>query len=149
MTTVLFESSGPNELALRRRGYIDGNVTVNCILKGITASGGYTPQDDFFIPLTPQSVTFLPRETEKCEDWFMKFNPPATTHPLSYSAPPPPSPPPIPPHSACSIYIRDDSLYEGVESFLAKPELAHSNEPGAIILTPTTFYIVDPEDGKV
>lgn len=106
VTTVLFESSGPNELALRRRGYIDGNVTVNCILKGITASGGYTLQDDFFIPLTPQSVTFLPRETEKCEDWFMKFNPqPLPIPSLTHHLPLHPLPPSLPTQPALSTFV--------------------------------------------
>lgn len=61
-TTMVFETSGHNELALRRRGYLQGTVVVKCILKGIT-----TLQGDFFVPPSPQNVTFRPGETEKCK----------------------------------------------------------------------------------
>lgn len=123
-----------NKIKVRRRGSLQRTTSVQCVLKGVTATGGSSTDNitDFFVPQEPEMVTFEPDSNQTGE--FLV----------------PPCLVPDARLTVCLIFLINDQRYEGVESLLLTLQLPE-DEPGVKLtsdLHMATVYITDEEDRK-
>ena len=65
---TVFETSGFNGIALKRSGHLQASTSVECRMRGVTASGGSNLfADDFFIAPIVVKVVFSPGQTDQSE----------------------------------------------------------------------------------
>ena len=67
---TLMESSGLNDIHVRRRGQLEQPTKIKCVLKGRNATGSDDPADpdlDFIVPPTPQEEVFESGENQTCK----------------------------------------------------------------------------------